>query len=217
MSGGCDDECLIRACRSGDAEAFGALVSRYQGRLYPTVLRLTGSTEDALDLLQEAFLRAYQNLDRFQGESSFYTWIYRIAINLALSDRRRKRRTLRWVDEHRGPDVAELQDRQGTDPAAPVERAERDHRIQEALNTLPPDYRAVLVLKEFDGLAYEEISAVLGIPIGTVRSRIHRARCELRDQLRELVEENPTLPRTFAAYPEDPPPVARHATRGKRP
>src|SRR5262245_43064349 len=142
MSGGCDDECLIRACRSGDAEAFGALVSRYQGRLYPTVLRLTGSADDALDLLQDAFLRAYQHLDRFHGDSSFYTWIYRIAVNLALSDRRRKRRNLRWGDEHRGPDVAELQDREGNDPAAPVERAERNQRIQDALNDLPPDYRA---------------------------------------------------------------------------
>src|SRR4051812_4254392 len=85
MSRCLEDDRLIAACRDGKTEAFGVLVHRYQERLYPTVFRLTGCAEDALDVLQEAFLRAYQNLDRFHGESSFYTWIYRIAINLALS------------------------------------------------------------------------------------------------------------------------------------
>ena len=91
MSGHPDDNRLIAACRSGKTEAFGVLVSRYQDRLYPTVFRLTGCAEDALDLLQEAFLRAYQKLDHFNGESSFYTWVYRIAVNLALSDLRKRR------------------------------------------------------------------------------------------------------------------------------
>src|SRR5258708_18735510 len=91
MFGCLDDQCLIDACRSGKTEAFGVLVSRYQDRLYPTVFRMTGCAEDALDILQEAFLRAYEKLDRFHGESSFYTSIYRIAINLALSDRRKRR------------------------------------------------------------------------------------------------------------------------------
>jgi RNA polymerase sigma-70 factor (ECF subfamily) len=196
MSGGSDDESLIRACRSGNTEAFGALVGRYQGRLYPTVLRLTGCADEAQDLLQEAFLRAYQNFDRFQGGSSFYTWIYRIAVNLALSGRRRrKRRTLRLGDEHHGRVVDLPHDPKGSDPTAPLERAEREQIIQEALNTLTPDYRSVIVLKEFDGLAYDEISAVLRIPIGTVRSRLHRARCELRNRLRGLVDEElPTPP-----------------------
>src|SRR5881628_11926 len=91
MSGCLDDQCLIAACRAGKTEAFGVLVNRYQDRLYPTIFRLTGCAEDALDLLQETFLRAYEKLERFHGESSFYTWVYRIAINLALSDRRKRR------------------------------------------------------------------------------------------------------------------------------
>src|SRR5437764_14380907 len=91
MSGCPDENRLIAACRDGKTEAFGVLVNRYQDRLYPTVFRVTGCAEDALDLLQEAFLRAYQKLDRFHGESSFYTWVYRIVINLALSDRRKRR------------------------------------------------------------------------------------------------------------------------------
>ncbi len=81
MSGFTDDESLIEACRAGETEAYGTLVRRYQDRLYPTVLRLTGCAEDAQDLLQETFLRAYQKLSRFHGESSFYTWVYRIAVN----------------------------------------------------------------------------------------------------------------------------------------
>jgi RNA polymerase sigma-70 factor (ECF subfamily) len=185
MFGCLDDQRLIDACRSGETEAFGVLVNRYQDRLYPTVFRLTGCAEDALDLLQEAFLRAYEKLDRFHGESSFYTWVYRIAVNLALSDRRRRRHEpgafLR--EEPAG-------DRAGDDPSAPLERAERDERIQEALDALAPDHRAVVVMKEFDGLRYEEIGAVLGVPVGTVRSRLHRARCELRERLRSLVEED---------------------------
>jgi RNA polymerase sigma-70 factor (ECF subfamily) len=185
MSPRLDDHCLIDACRAGKTEAFGVLVNRYQDRLYPTVFRLTGCAEDALDLLQEAFLRAYEKLERFHGESSFYTWVYRITINLALSDRRKRRHATRVALPLDPPD-ARVED----DPAAPLERAERDERIQEALDALAPDHRAVVVMKEFDGLRYEEIGAMLGIPVGTVRSRLHRARCELRERLRSLLDED---------------------------
>src|SRR3954453_188867 len=129
MTGNPDDNRLIAACRAGKTEAFGVLVSRYQDRLYPTVFRLTGCAEDALELLQEAFLRAYQKLERFHGESSFYTWIYRIAINLALSDRRKRRHESSAAMPFDPPD-----ERVEDDPAAPLERAERDERIQQALN-----------------------------------------------------------------------------------
>src|SRR5262249_29652431 len=143
MSRCLEDDRLIAACREGKTEAFGVLVHRYQERLYPTVFRLTGCAEDALDVLQEAFLRAYQNLDRFHGESSFYTWIYRTAITLALSDLRKGRYGAGvglplLVEEGRGDD----------DPAAPLERAERDERIQQALASLAADHRAVVVMKE---------------------------------------------------------------------
>src|SRR5262249_38611457 len=91
MSGCATDHSLVQACRAGQTEAFGALVRRYQDRLYPTVLRLVGSAEDAEDVLQDTFVRAFEKLDQFQGESSFYTWVYRIAVNLALSGYRRQR------------------------------------------------------------------------------------------------------------------------------
>jgi RNA polymerase sigma-70 factor, ECF subfamily len=185
MSGHPDDNRLIAACRSGKTEAFGVLVSRYQDRLYPTVFRLSGCAEDALDLLQEAFLRAYQKLDHFNGESSFYTWVYRIAVNLAFSDMRKRR-----PDTSGGFPIDPPDGRSGDDPAASLERAERDEQIQQALGALSPDHRTIVVMKEFDDLSYEEIGALLGIPVGTVRSRLHRARCELRERLRGLMDDD---------------------------
>lgn len=191
MPGNESDEPLIEACLAGRTQAFGELVERYQDRLYPTLLRLTGSADDAQDLLQEAFIRAYQKLDKFHGGSSFYTWLYRLAINLALSDRRRRkgRRQARLseVSPHsmvEPPDPSSLQG-----PSEKLEEEERNKRVQDALNRLAPDHRAVVVLKDFDGLAYEEIAESLGIPIGTVRSRLHRARSELRTLLRDLLDQ----------------------------
>jgi RNA polymerase sigma-70 factor (ECF subfamily) len=184
-----DDMGLVQACRSGRTEAFGDLVRRYQDRLYPTVFRLTGRAEDASDVLQDTFLRAYQKLDAFQGDSSFYTWIYRIAVNLALSGRRQRRARLRLCGEGCVAMADAADPLRDNDPSAPLERAERDRLIQEALDALTEDHRAVVVLKEYDGLHYEEIAATLRIPVGTVRSRLHRARCELRDRLHAIIDD----------------------------
>jgi RNA polymerase sigma-70 factor, ECF subfamily len=167
------------------------LVARYQERLYPTILRLIGSAEDAEDILQDTFVRAFEKLDQFQGDSSFYTWIYRIAVNLALSGYRRRRvrspHQLKWerqsISCEDSPDESPE-----ADPTLPLERAERERIVEDALNKLGPEHRAVVVLKDFDGHRYEEISAILNVPVGTVRSRLHRARCELRDRLRSLVD-----------------------------
>jgi RNA polymerase sigma-70 factor, ECF subfamily len=191
MSRFLDDHSLVQACRAGQTEAFGALVARYQDRLYPTVLRLIGSKEDAEDVVQDTFVRAFEKLDQFQGDSSFYTWIYRIAVNLALTGYRRRRvRSLLRPRVGRQafltgdpPDLSPE-----ADPAVPLERAEREKLVESALNKLVPEHRAVVVLKDFDGHRYEEISAILNIPVGTVRSRLHRARCELRERLRSLVD-----------------------------
>ena len=139
--------------------------------------------------MQEAFLRAFQKLDRFQGESSFYTWVYRIAVNLTLSGHRKRRVAARRRDESRGSTLETASDPRDNDPSAPLERSERDRLIQSALNSLAPDHRAVVVMKEFDGLRYEDIGAILGVPVGTVRSRLHRARCELRERLHGLIDD----------------------------
>ena len=191
MTGCQDDKSLVQACRSGQTEAFGVLVRRYQDRLYPTILRLLGSPEDAQDVLQDSFVRAFEKLDQFHGESSFYTWIYRIAVNLALSEYRRHRHRGRdrWADPVSLSLAAEPVDvSPETDPAIALERVERELIVQTALNELGPEHRAVVVLKDFDGRRYEEIASLLEIPIGTVRSRLHRARSELRERLRSLVD-----------------------------
>ncbi len=182
MSGTTDDLSLIADTRAGRTDAFGTLVHRYQDRLYPTALRLTGRAEDALDLLQDAFLRAFQKLAGFQGDSSFSTWVYRIMVNLALSERRKRSPRLFRRDPGAMP-VDPAAPTESTDPGARLERAEREAMVQGAIGRLAPDHRVVVVMKEFDGLRYDEIAEALGIPVGTVRSRLHRARCELRDSL----------------------------------
>ena len=204
MSRCSDDHSLVEACRAGRTEAFGVLVERYQRRLYPTVLRLVGSAEDAEDILQDAFVRAFEKLDQFQGESSFYTWIYRIAVNLALSGHRRRRVRTAMRPGRRGATARgrhALDESADADPAMPLERAEREGIVAAALNRLGPEHRAVVVLKDFDGRRYEEISAILDIPVGTVRSRLHRARCELRDRLRSLVDEHQPLRQEASLLP----------------
>ena len=213
MTGSHDDRFLIEQSRAGKSEAFGALVNRYQDRIYPTLFRLCGCPEDAQDLLQDTFLRAYEKLGRFHGDSSFYTWVYRIAVNLALSDRR-KRRVAGRIAPATGGDIHEpASELEGSDPSLPLQHAERDASIQRALNGLAAEFRSVVVLKDLDGLRYEEIAEVLGIPVGTVRSRLHRARAELRERLRGVVDVPPAssmeAPALTAPCPRL---VAHHAT-----
>ncbi len=179
-----DDLRLINACLEGDTAAFGVLVRRHQERLYHTVYRLVENAEDAQDVVQEAFLHAYQSLDSFKGDSLFFTWLYRIAVNTAISLKRKKRVVLS-IDGVRGnesgtdpPDPSEL-----TRPDYNLEQQEQQRRIQRALARLSPEHRAVLVMKDMEGQKYETMAELLGVPIGTIRSRLHRARLELRELL----------------------------------
>lgn len=177
-----DDHRLIADCLKGRTEAFGELVRRYQDRLFNTVYRLVDNAEDAQDVVQDAFFNAYQSLDRFKGNSQFFTWLYRIAVNAAISLKRKHRST---VSLHAKVDFlgqqGEPQDASAfSQPAQHLERAEEEQRIQEALNRLSPDHRAVLILKDLEEQKYETIAEILAVPIGTIRSRLHRARLELR-------------------------------------
>ncbi len=176
-----DDRQLIAECLHGRSAAFGDLVRRYQDRLYNAVYRLVGNSEDARDVVQDAFLNAYQSLASFKGDSLFFTWLYRIAFNSAISLKRKQRVVLRLSD---GPDEGG-----GSEPLDPsdlsrpehaLEQAEEERRVHKALQRLSPEHRAVLVLKEMEGLKYEAMAEVLRLPVGTVRSRLHRARLELR-------------------------------------
>ena len=189
MSG--DDDRLIADCLKGQTAAFGELVRRYQDRLFNTVFRLVDSAEDAQDVVQEAFLHAYQSLDRFKGESQFFTWLYRIAVNSAISLKRKQRIVVSLHGDREGQggvpephDVSEL-----SQPDLVLERADEERRIQAALNRLSPEHRAVLILKDLEDQKYETMAEILQVPIGTIRSRLHRARLELREVLEKTTQK----------------------------
>jgi RNA polymerase sigma-70 factor, ECF subfamily len=181
---------LVQRTRSGDREAFRELVERYQRKIAALALGILRSREDALDVVQETFTKAYQNLDRFKGDAAFYTWVYRIAYNLCVDHQRRNAKLAHVsldADDSGPPLPLELD---GPPPDEPFERtrdAEIARRVQEAIRGLTPDHRAVILLRELEGLSYEEISQVLDCPKGTVMSRLHYARRQLQARLRGLV------------------------------
>jgi RNA polymerase sigma-70 factor (ECF subfamily) len=183
------DQRLIADSLRGDTAAFGELVRRYQDRLYNTVIRVLNNTEDARDVVQEAFLSAYQSLGSFKGEAQFFTWLYRIAVNTAISHKRKQRVGLS-LETARSEDAAiePIDPSEASQPSQVLERKEEEYRIQQALNRLSPEHRAVLILKDIEGQKYETMAAILEVPIGTIRSRLHRARSDLREVLEKEAE-----------------------------
>ncbi len=180
-----NDAQLIEAALAGDSTAFGELVQKYQDRLYNTIVHVTGSAEDALDAVQDAFVQAFLKLDTFQQSSAFYTWLYRIAFNVAASRRRRKRPALSVEHARESSGLEPVDPQPG--PESRVEQDECCRQVQEAMAGLTEEHRAVLVLREIDGCCYETIADILDVPIGTVRSRLHRARVQLREELKEVL------------------------------
>jgi len=179
-----DDRQLIAECLNGDPTAFGVLVRRHQDRLFNTVYRMVGNAEDAQDVVQEAFLSAFQSLEGFKGDSLFFTWLYRIAVNTAISYKRKKRLALSLDIGKNGEQAIDPHDPSDQSrPGYALEQVEQGRRIQLALNRLSPEHRAVLILKDMEGQKYEAMAEILQVPIGTIRSRLHRARLELRDLL----------------------------------
>ena len=183
-----DDAQLVEATLAGNTSAFGQLVERYQDRLYNTVTRFLGSSEDARDVVQDAFVQAFVKLESFRGASTFYTWLYRIAFNLAMSFARKKRSSLS-LDQARDEFGSEPMDAQGG-PDASVLQNERANLVHTALGTLGDEYRQVIVLRELEGCAYEQIAEILDLPVGTVRSRLFRARLQLRDRLAPMIRDH---------------------------
>ena len=179
-----DDQRLITECREGNTAAFGVLVSRYQDRLFNTVVRLVDNAEDARDVVQEAFLHAYQSLHSFKGDSLFFTWLYRIAVNTAISMKRKQRHVLRIQPGGEEKNVLDpLDPAESSRPGHALEMAEEERKVHEALGKLSAEHRAVLVMKDMEGMKYEEMAEILNVPVGTIRSRLHRARLEIRDLL----------------------------------
>ena len=183
------DHELVKKVLEGDGTAYRGLVERYQGRIYSVCYGMVRNREDARDLAQEAFVKAYKNLHRFRLQSSFYTRICRIAMNVSIDHlRRQKTRRAEAFDEgiatRESGGVISLEHRRH-DPGRNLERKRLQARIVDALDQLPEEQRQVVVLREVEGLAYKEIAAVLDIPEGTVMSRLYYARKKLQSALKE--------------------------------
>jgi len=186
-----DDFACIDDCLRGRTEAFSVLVDRHQDLVYSLVSRMISDRESILDLAQETFLLAFRGLRSFQRDSSFTTWLYRIAVNVCRSERRRRERQRRIGTFGAGrpanpEDERELAD-DGGGPLDAVEEREREKLLREAMDGIEDEYREIVVLRDFHGLPYQEIAEVLEIPIGTVRSRLFRARAEIRRRLERVL------------------------------
>jgi RNA polymerase sigma-70 factor (ECF subfamily) len=184
---GAPDEALIRAALEGDEEAFRGLMERYKHRAYHVAVGITGDPDDALDVVQEAFVKAYFNLKEFRFGANFYTWFYRLLVNQAID---------RWRKASRAPtvplDESWLSEGVSTPDSTVYPRTPEDlaqnrqlsDALSRAIGELPEYHRAVILLREVDGLAYEEIARTLNCSVGTVMSRLHYARAKLKEALR---------------------------------
>lgn len=183
------DQLLVERVQNGDKHAFDLLVKKYQHKVLAVIGRFVRDQDEAMDVAQDAFVKAYRALDRFRGDSAFYTWIYRIAVNTAknhlVSKGRRPPDTDVEVGEaeyYSGGDVLH----ESADPEKELMRDELEKVVYDALKELPDDLRTAVTLREFDGLSYEEIAEVMDCPVGTVRSRIFRGREAIDKRIQAL-------------------------------
>ena len=186
------DQELVRRSQEGDQEAFRLLVERYEARIYTLACSIMGNPEAAQDAAQEAFFRAYQALPSFRGCSGFYTWLYRIAVNACLNAVQKERRRIDRTSLDELLETREIPAERlfgSAPPESDLERAELQEGIQAVLNSLSPDHRAVVVLKDIEGLSQQEIADTLGCSTGTVKSRLSRARAQMQEMLRPIYNE----------------------------
>ena len=169
---------IIQMTLSEATEAFGELVEKYQGRIYNSIVQVFGQ-RDAEDITQDAFVKAFRNLNSFRGNSSFYTWLYRIAFNTAVSHFRKQPST-KSIDELQEVIGGHLED-DGEGPDESMEKIERNQQIQRSLELLSEEHRTILILREVERMSYEMMANLFQVPVGTIRSRLHRARMCLRE------------------------------------
>lgn len=186
---------LVRRCQKGDDAAFGELVSRYQRKVFTIALGMVKNPEDAMDIAQESFIKVHRYIGNFQGSSSFYTWLYRIIVNLCIDH-------LRRAHKHANVDFDEkLMDREslsgspgvissslGTNPSRNLGRKELADQIRTAVDELPPYHRAVIIMREVEGMSYAEMARAMKVSKGTIMSRLHHARQKLQRALGEYLD-----------------------------
>ncbi len=183
------DEELIQAAQTGHTEGFTLLVRRYEQRLFRSMTRISGSPEDAEDICQEAFTRAWRAISKFRGESQFYSWVFRIALNLLRSSKRQLKASVS-LDAVRDAIGDDLEDqRADVDPSHSMQVRDQQRVVQAAMDAMEESFRTVLVLTDLEEMSYEEIARVVDCPVGTVRSRIHRARQEFRGRMERLLRQ----------------------------
>jgi RNA polymerase sigma-70 factor (ECF subfamily) len=182
------DEDLVASTLAGDVGAFNDLVQRWEGSLYKFVYRYLGNAEDARDICQEAFIRAYTNLDRFRGQAKFSSWLYQIALNLCRSEFRKKKPVVS-IDEDEQQNRLRLVQTDEDLPEDSAIHSERVRALQHALAELPDEQRTVIILKQYHGMKFREIAEVLGTPESTVKSRLYHGLDALSRSLGYLKEE----------------------------
>ena len=191
-----NEDVLVAEARAGNGESFTTLINQYDRHIYRLALNITGNQEDAEDVLQDSFLKAYSNLNRFQGDSRFYTWLVRIAVNEALM-KLRKRRGASWVslDEPVETDDPGLMPREVEDwadnPEQGYAKAELQDILNHAIEKLEPQFRSVFVLRDVEGFSTEETATMMGLSVPAVKSRLLRARLKLRELLNKYFKRGP--------------------------
>ena len=186
---------LVKRCQAGNAEAFDELVTRYRTRIFAMIYNMVHNEQDAWDLAQDSFVKASKSIKRFHGRSSFYTWIYRIVMNVTIDWLRRKQVKGAGVEFDDAIQLKEINPASKTLPIAdalPYERMQRSEiraRIDDAIGQLSPEHRAVILMKETEDMQYHEIAESLGCSIGTVMSRLFYARKKLQNLLRDVYED----------------------------
>lgn len=179
------DRELVARCQRNEGRAFDELVARHQDRVFSAVSRFCGNVEDAADIVQRAFINAFRKIGDFKGDSAFSTWIYRIAFNQAISFRRENRRPS--VSIYSKDDEKVVEPAVEENPTEKMEGEETRKKVQQALDLLEEGDRQIILLKDLQGHSYDEIADIMQIPKGTVRSRLHRARLELKAKLKPYI------------------------------